>query len=294
MHKLLNLQPPIPGYEDFIGAHLFTGERKALVDIGPKAAVPNLLLALVELHVSPQEIDYIILTHIHIDHAGGAGTAIREMGRANVVVHPRGRSHLVNPDRLWEASLKTLGELAVKYGKIEPVPEDRIMVATDGMKLDLGDGVVLEIYLTPGHAAHHLSVFDRANGVLVAGEAAGVCVNGNARLATPPPFKLEETLASLDKLIALEPGVMCYGHFGCYEQAVERLRRSRQTVLDWYEFINLAAKEGKSPEDILAMLREKDKSLDYLGGLNRDEYNREHALLLNSVNGMYQSIRQSG
>ena len=243
--------------------------------------------------MSPEEIDYIILTHIHIDHAGGAGTAIRKMRRAKVLTHSRARSHLIDPTMLWKASLKTLGDLALSYGNIEPVPEDSIMVATDQMKLDLGRGLMLEIYLTPGHAPHHLSLFDRANGVLIAGEAAGVCVNGAMRLATPPPFKLEETLSSIDKLIALEPQRLCYGHFGCYDSAPERLRFIRQKLLEWYEIVNSAAKEGKNSEDILAILREKDRSLDYLKSLNRDEYNREHILLSNSIKGLSESTSES-
>ena len=98
--KLLNLCPPINGYEEFMGAYLFTGERKAIIDVGPRLVIPNLLAALAELNVSPGEIDYIILTHIHIDHAGGVGTALKSMSRARVVAHPQARPHLTNPARL--------------------------------------------------------------------------------------------------------------------------------------------------------------------------------------------------
>ncbi len=285
--KLIDLRPPISGYKKFIGAYLFCGERKAVVDVGPRVAIPNLLSALAELNISPEEIDYVILTHIHIDHAGGVGTAIREMSHAKVIAHSRARSHLIDPMRLWRASLETLGQLAQEYGDIEPVPQDRIMVATDLMKLDLGRGLVLEIYLTPGHAPHHLSIFDRAGGVLVAGEIAGVCVDGIIRPATPPPFKLAEALASIDRLVALEPRKLCYGHFGCYDNAVERLMSMRRKLLEWHEIISSAAKLGKNSEDILMILREKDRSLDYLTSLSGDEYSREHLLLINSINGLY-------
>jgi glyoxylase-like metal-dependent hydrolase (beta-lactamase superfamily II) len=287
-HKLINLQPPIPGYERFLGAHLLYGERMALVDVGPRIAIPNLLYSLHEQGISPQQIDYIILTHIHIDHAGGIGTAIRDMGKAKVMAHKRAIAHLIDPTVLWKASLETLGDLAIKYGSIEPVPEDRIVVATDQTKLDLGHGLVLEIYLTPGHAPHHLSIYDRKNGVLIAGEAAGVCVNGRIRPATPPPFKLEEYLSSIDRLIELEPRKLCYGHFGCYDNAVEKLRLIRQKLLTWYQIVNSAAKAGKNPEDILALLRERDVDLDYLNTLSNDEYNREYVLLINSIRGLHE------
>ena len=290
--KHLNLQPPIPGYERFIGSYLLCGERNALVDVGPKVATPNLLSALAQLNMKPEEIDYIVLTHIHIDHAGGIGTVIKETSRAEVIAHPRARPHLVDPSRLWEASLKTLGELAVEYQGIDPVPEDRIIDATDQMQLDLGGGLVLETYLTPGHAPHHLSLFDRANGTLIAGEAAGVCVDETLRLATPPPFRLDETLSSIDKLISLEPRTLCYGHFGCYDHALDKLKSIRNKLLEWHEVVTAAAREGKNSEDILKLLREKDKSLDYLNSLSTAEYNRDYILIINSINGLAESARK--
>jgi glyoxylase-like metal-dependent hydrolase (beta-lactamase superfamily II) len=292
--KLLDLNPPIPGYGKFIGSYLFCGEKSAIVDVGPKSAVPNLLAALSELDIAPAEIDYIILTHIHIDHAGAVGTALREMSRAKVVAHGRAQRHLIDPSRLWKASQETLGNLALQYGDIEPVPEDRIVVAEDLMEIDLGGGLLLEVCLTPGHAPHHLSLFDRANGVLIAGEAAGVCLDGAIRLATPPPFRLEETLSSIDKLIALEPQRVCYGHFGCYDGAPERLRFVRDQLLTWYEIASSAAAEGKKPEEILALLREKDPTLDYLNRLSKDEYSREHVLLINTIIGLSESAGKSG
>jgi len=290
--RLLDLSPPIAGHEKFIGAYLFCGERNAIVDTGPKTAIPNLISTLAELSINPAEIDYVILTHIHIDHAGGVGTALKRMNRAKVVAHSRAQSHLIDPTLLWKSSLKTLGELAIEYGDIEPVPEDRILVARDSMKLDLGRDLKLELYLTPGHAPHHLSLFDRANGVLIAGEAAGVCVDGIIRLATPPPFRLEETLSSINRLIALKPEKICYGHFGCYDNALKKLTVVRQRLLAWYKIVTSAAKAGKNSEDILVALRERDSSLDYLNKLGEAEYSRELAFLINSIEGLSGAVRK--
>lgn len=253
-----------------------------------------MLSALTELKISPDEIDYIVLTHIHLDHAGGIGTAVKHIKNAKVIAHSRARPHLIDPSALWQASQKTLGEVAAKYGEIEPVSEDRIITATDQMKLDLGRGLVLEIYLTPGHAPHHLSLYDRTNNILIAGETAGVCIDGNIRPATPPPFKLGEFLASVDRLIALKPKRLCYSHFGCYDNGTERLQLIRQELLEWHEIVSPLARGGKSPEEILAILREKDRSLDYLDGLSRDEYGREHQLILNAIRGLSEASRQFG
>ncbi len=284
--KLLNLQPPIAGYEKFIGAYLFCAEKNVIIDAGPKAAIPNLFSTLNELGINPKQIDYIMLTHIHIDHAGGVGTALKEMTNAKVITHERARPHLIDPTILWEASLKTLGDLALEYGIIEPIPEDKIVIATDGMKLDLGAGPELEIYLTPGHAVHHLSIFNRADNLLIAGEAAGVCINGNIRPATPPPFRLEETISSIEKLITLKPQKLCYGHFGCYDNGLERLRLYREKILKWREIISSAIKIERNPEEILTLLRGKDKDLNYLDNLDKYEYNREYALIINTISGL--------
>jgi len=283
--KLLDPQIPIPAYNRFIGSYLVLVERNAIVDPGPASARPGLLSAVEESGLRPEDIRYIVLTHIHVDHAGGVGAIMPDFPHATVLAHSRARPHLVDPTALWNASLKVLGELALKYGPMEPVPADRIAEAADRMIIDLG-GTRLEVYLTPGHAVHHLSLFDRDTGILIAGEAAGVCVSGVIRPATPPPFKLEETVASIDRLIGLEPQKICYGHFGCYDSGLERLRHYREKLFLWQEVIRSETAKGTGIDDMLPLLKERDRDLDYLDLLNRDEYARELVLLNNSILGM--------
>ncbi|MDM8000394.1 MAG: MBL fold metallo-hydrolase [Dehalococcoidia bacterium] len=270
------------------------GEKKAIIDPGPRSAMPNLLFALTKLGIGPAEIDLVILTHIHLDHAGGVGSALRHMPRARVLAHNQALKHLADPAKLWQASVKTLGDLALQYGDVEPVPEDRLVAADDLMAIDLGAGQNLEVHLTPGHAAHHLSLFDRRDGILIAGEAAGVCIDGAVRVATPPPFRLEETLSSIDRLIPLEPETICYAHFGAYGGAVGRLRLARSKLLSWYKIVGAASREGRTPEEILGLLRQNDADLDYLDSLDRYTYGREHDMLINTINGLGQSARQDG
>ncbi len=283
--KLLAPEIPIPGYSKFIGSYLIYGSKRAVVDPGPSAAIPGLLSTLTSAGIWPAQIDYLLLTHIHIDHAGGTGTLCKEFPHVKVVVHPRGIQHLVSPHRLWEASLKTLGDLARKYGRIEPVPQERIIAAEDGMTLDLG-GRLLKVLHTPGHAVHHVSYFEPSSRILLAGEAAGVCNNGSIRPATPPPFRLDETVASVDKLIALKPEWLCYGHYGCYERASERLSHYRKKLFDWQRIIQGEVGKGTTPEQILDILRSQDRDLDYLNTLSREQYGRESILLLNTIGGM--------
>ena len=281
------MQPPIPGYSRFICSYLLTGDRVAIIDPGSASAVPGLLAALDEAEdVKPGAVDYIILTHIHVDHAGGTGSLLKILPNAVVVAHSRARLHLIDPTNLWEASLSTLGGLALRYGNIEPVPEGRITVAEEGMKITLGENLELEVCLTPGHAAHHLSLFERGNNILFAGEAAGACINGCLRLATPPPFKMGEALASLDKLIALKPGRICYGHFGCYDDGLKRLQSYRDKLLRWHKVVNAQVCKGASPGEIFSIMRDLDGDLGYLDKLDKAEYGREFTLIVNSIYGL--------
>jgi glyoxylase-like metal-dependent hydrolase (beta-lactamase superfamily II) len=287
---LVDPQPPIPGFNKFIASYLLLGERTAIVDPGPAAAIPGLLSGLTEVGLKREQVDYVVLTHIHLDHAGGIGALIASLPRAMVIVHNRAISHLVNPGPLWDASLKTLGRLAVQYGQVAPIPESRIIPAADLMELNVGGGLTPQIYLTPGHAVHHLSLFERSHRILFAGEAAGVCINGTIRPATPPPFKLEVTVASIDRLMALGPARLCYGHFGCYGDAVNRLKLYRDKLVSWYNAVRRQAGHEKTPEDILMLMRQKDTDLDYLDKLDSDTFAREYTFLLNSIHGMMGSI----
>ena len=204
--RLIDVAPPISGFEKFIGVYVLEAKRVALIDVGPSVSVGSLIAGLTELNINPMDISYIFISHIHIDHAGGIGRAIKQMPNTMVVVHEKGKPHLVAPAKLREDSQQALGELALKYGPFEPVPPDRILIAKEEMKINLG-GMEVEVLSTPGHASHHLSFVDRNEGRLFAGEAAGCYVEevDTVRPATPPPFNLEQALASVDKLIHLEP-----------------------------------------------------------------------------------------
>jgi len=245
-----------------------------------------LLAALDSLNLKPDDIDYLILTHIHLDHAGGTGTLLKQMSNAQVIAHKRAVRHLIDPSRLWKASLDTLGDLARNYGEIEPVPEDKIITAYDGMKLTLGSDLTLELYTTPGHAPHHLSIFEPSGRTILAGDAAGIYTNGVIRPTTPPPFKLREALSSIDKLIAFKPGRLCFAHAGCSNNAVDMLGEVKAKILEWFDIIHSPANNGKTPDEIFIILREKDSALNYLGNLNKAEYDREYSLIINSIEGL--------
>jgi len=248
----LRLDIPIPGYKDFITPYLIresgfglvmgTGlYRTMLVDPGPACGIPSLLECLESLSV--RRIDYVLLTHVHIDHAGGLGGLIRSYPALKVVVHDRGRPHLVDPTRLWEGSLATLGKVAEAFGPISPVPESNLMPQGRGV-----DGVgVLD---TPGHSPHHQSYLFKLGEkeVLFAGEAAGAYFYGDyLRPATPPRFFYDVTLASIDTLATAGASMICYGHYGISSDVERLLQDEKEQLALWRDVIGEVVAEGGHP-----------------------------------------------
>lgn len=202
-------------------AHLLQGEQTALVETGPKSSVHNVLGALEARRV--ETLDWIVVTHIHLDHAGAAGTIARRFPEAKVAVHPVGAPHLVDPSKLWSSAARIYGDrMEEMWGGIDPIPDDRIHVLKDGDVLDLG-GHRLVAHDTPGHAFHHHAYLDEDTGVLFSGDALGVRLPdvGMVRPATPPPeFDLERFVASIGKIRALAPERIYLTHFGPHDGGI--------------------------------------------------------------------------
>jgi len=286
----LPLSPPIPGFEQFVTAYLLCGERTALIDPGPKACIPELLSNLKALNIDPDSLDYILVTHIHIDHAGGVGELVRHASRARVVVHPQGVRHLAAPEKLWQGSLRTLGGVAEKYGPIDPTPEAGLVPAADGMEIDLGNRT-LKVVWTPGHAPHHISFWDPEGRELFIGEAAGVYhpdVDA-VRPATPPPFDIETTLDSLAKLLSLNPRTIYYCHGGGIPAERETMERSRAQLLRWREAIS--SHPHRERERVFEMLLLRDEELGRLRALPAPRFEREKFFILNSIAGFLEHLK---
>lgn len=282
---LIDLSGAVPGMERFLCAYAARAQRTALVDVGATSCIPDLLAGLGPLHISPEDVTWIISTHIHLDHGGGAGTALGYFPNAQVLVHPSAMSHMQDPARLWQASLRTLGATAETYGQPRPVPFGRLTPAADGMSLDLG-GLELQVLLTPGHALHHLSLFNHRDSVLLAGELAGVHARGVRRPAVPPPFYLDQQLASLDRAISLKPSVVCYGHYGWESNGTARLRYQRRQLLYWLEVVEKGLRAGRSQDGIAAELVRSDPGLAALDRLTPLQRQRDMVFVLNSIAGL--------
>lgn len=275
-------QPTLEGFRRFISAWLYRDEDfTLLVDPGPLSTIPHLLEALHGFGVT--RLDLVLLTHIHIDHAGGTGELLKHFPQASVICHPDGVRHLVAPEKLWQGSRQVLGRLADVYGPIVPIPEERI-----GFSENPAPG--LSAYLTPGHAPHHCCYL--LDDLLFAGEVAGVrCdVEGAIymRPATPPRFLPDVADTSLARMLELQPRRMVFAHHGLAEDAVRHLQIGREQLLLWLRgAAAVATLAGEEREQaFFAWLLQHDPIFANLERLPADIQARERTFIGNTLKGM--------
>jgi glyoxylase-like metal-dependent hydrolase (beta-lactamase superfamily II) len=280
----------MPGFDRFIGSWVYQGDISFVVDVGPSNSVDRLTRALSDMGIT--RLDYVLLTHIHVDHAGGLGRILEHFPMARVVCHEKGIKHLVNPSRLWEGTQMALREIAESYGPYTPVEEKTFIPHTQA---EIENLTIIE---TPGHAPHHLSFSYQGN--LFAGEAAGnyyaVGDTDYLRPATPPKFFFDIFLGSIDRLMDLGEQHICYAHFGEYPDSRQMLERFRGQVFRWKEIIE--KEMSGSPEDLVErcmdrLLRE-DPDLGAFALMDSDTQNRERFFMTNSVGGYTEFLKNAG
>jgi glyoxylase-like metal-dependent hydrolase (beta-lactamase superfamily II) len=198
------------------------GNRAAFVDVGSNHSVPYLLAALEQLGIAPQAVEYLLLTHVHLDHAGGAGLLMRSLPNATAVLHPRGAPHLIDPAKLIAGSRAVYGDERFRqlYGEIVPIAADRVRVTRDGERLGL-EGRVFEILHTPGHALHHQVFVDSSHASIFTGDTFGISYRelDSPRgpfiipTTTPTQFDPDQLIASVDRLLSYSPKAMYLMHF---------------------------------------------------------------------------------
>ena len=286
--------PALVGYRRFVCCWL--GRQEGLtyaVDPGPAATAPRLIERLRELGVD--RLDFILLTHIHLDHAGGTALLLQAFPQARVFCHKTGRKHLTAPEKLWEGSCRILGAVAEAYGRPPAVPAGAL---ADAKEL-AGAGIVP--IQTPGHAPHHVSFLHGET--LFVGEAAGTFLDlGDhgryLRPATPPRFVLEVALASLDRLLALrpEPRRLAFAHHGALDgQTAEVLGLARSQLLRWVAVVRELCSPGPDGaatdpravvEPAIERLQEQDRSFALRAFLPPDVGRREESFTRQTLQGI--------
>jgi glyoxylase-like metal-dependent hydrolase (beta-lactamase superfamily II) len=225
--------------EEYGAVYVLDAERPALVDTGIGTNDERVLDAVREAGLEPEDIEVIAVTHVHLDHAGGAGLLVEECPNADVYAHGIGIPHLVDPERLWEGTKGAVGEQIEFYTKPEPVPESRTVEVEDGDTIDLGNHS-LEVSHAPGHAPHQVVFYDPANDAVFAADAAGIYSPTREELfPTSPPsnFDPEQCLDDIETLQSIGPEVVCYTHFGP-ALAGDKLARYAEVLDSWVEAVS--------------------------------------------------------
>ena len=228
--------------------------RAAFIDTGPAPAAPKLLAALDELGLAREQVDYLFLTHVHLDHAGGAGQLMHALPNARAVLHPRGAPHLIDPAKLIAGSVAVYGEATYRklYGEILPLPADRVMTTEDGTRLTLGTRT-FEFIDAPGHARHHHCPVDLDNREVYSGDNFGICYHAFDTAAgpfmlpttTPVQFDPDAFHQTIDRLMSYQPKRIYQTHFGPVED-LERLARDLHAAI--VESVRVARLHAAAPD----------------------------------------------
>ena len=259
------------------------GRAAAVIDIGTNQSVPNVLAVLAAKGIAPADVRYLILTHVHLDHAGGAGAMLRHLPNAQVVIHPRGARHMVDPSRLVAGAVAVYGEAVFRedYGEIVPIPTDRVIETRDEFTLDF-NGRPLVFLDTPGHARHHHSIFDARSRSFFTGDSFGISyreldVDGEECIfptTTPTQFDPAAAHATIDRLMSYAPAYMFLTHYSRVAHT-ERLAGDLHRLIDRHAELGERVKDAGELRDRLLEDGVRELLLGHVGAhgcrLARDE-----------------------
>jgi glyoxylase-like metal-dependent hydrolase (beta-lactamase superfamily II) len=251
------------GRERYTAAYLLHGNEPAIVETGPTTSVPHVVAGLERLGVGPGDLAHIVLTHIHLDHGGGAGTLCERFPNATVWVHELGAPHLAEPDRLVASATRVYGELQMTslFGPVAPVPAQRIRSVSDGDVIELGDRSLFAAS-TPGHAKHQVALVDSISGAVFTGDALGIHPPDIPvlRPATPPPdYDLELAVRSIERIRSLAGELLLFSHFGPVTEVDRICDLAVKRFCDWTEAVRVAMDRTSDLDEIVKLLDEEAK-----------------------------------
>ncbi len=257
------------GWKERTGTYVIQEEELTLVETGPSVSVPYIREGLAKLGYTTEQVKYIIVTHIHLDHAGGAGLFLRDCPNATIVVHPKGARHLVDPSRLIDGARAVYGEqFDALFEPIVPVPQNRLITKADGETLRIGPDCMLEFMDSPGHAKHHFSIYDPVSNGMFTGDTVGVQYPQLRRdgidlflpSTSPNQFDPDEMLGSIERYRARDLSRIYFGHFG----ATEKVADVYSQITEWLPVFVREGKEvlakGLSHDDLAERLLKRVKA----------------------------------
>ncbi|MFD1632757.1 MBL fold metallo-hydrolase [Haloplanus ruber] len=269
----------VPGYGS---VYLIDAERPAVVDPGLGTNVDLVIDALDERGID--DLEYVVTTHVHLDHAGGAGHLLDAYPGATVLAHEIGVPHLIDPSRLVAGTKAAVGDQWQYYVDPKPVPEERIESLSDGDTIDLGDRII-DVVHAPGHAPHQVVLHDRADDVLFSGDAAGIRPRGADELhPTSPPvnFDLETCLDDAATIAERNPETICFGHFGDATFSPDLMDEYADVLSSWVEQVREKRAELDTDEAVIEHFAETADPIEPWG---RRKTRAEHRLNVRGVLG---------
>lgn len=283
--EVYEIDTRMAGYSGITAGYLILGDRPCLVETGTATSAPVVRDALASLGVGPGDLATIVVTHIHLDHAGGVGDLAGFYPEAEIVVHEKGARHLADPSRLMASARMVWGDkLDVLFGEMSPTEAARIRALGDTGSVDLGNGRMLSSHYSPGHAKHHVGLIDSGTGDLYVGDAAGVYLpqTGDLRPATPPPdFDLRTALDSIALFEALGPQRLLFSHYGPVDDVQATLERSAEELRVWVDLTRQAHSAGMDLDHAVAMVR--DRTRERYAALQADDATAEQFELLSGA-----------
>jgi glyoxylase-like metal-dependent hydrolase (beta-lactamase superfamily II) len=247
------------GLQGVIASYLLEDSGEiGLIEVGPTSCLDTLLEALTGEGIHPTDVSALLVTHVHLDHAGAAGTLMRRFPRARLYVHERGVAHLLDPSKLVASATRIYGDhMDALWGAIEPTPADRTISIVDGATIQIGSTTLEAIY-TPGHASHHVVYHDAARKAVFTGDVAAVRLQGHdyVRPPTPPPdIDVEVWSQSVLRVRELNPDTLYLTHFGAFTDIDAHLGQIHNRLHAWMGLVEAARNRGKDRDQIIDELR---------------------------------------
>lgn len=285
--EVFEIDTRMGGYSGITAGYLIRSEKPCLIETGTALSAPTVIDSLSALGIDAADLATIIVTHIHLDHAGGVGDIAAAFPNASILVHERGARHLADPSKLVASARRVFGPVMDElFGDLLPTEANRIISLGDADSIDLGGGRELHSFYAPGHASHHVGLLDTSTGDLYTGDAAGVYIPDTAdvRPATPPPdFDLDLALASMDRMSDVSPNRLLFSHYGPVTDVNDVLGRSREELIRWVELVREARGEQMDLDHAVAMVKERTQSAT-LADLSEEEAHKWEVLSSTAAN----------
>jgi glyoxylase-like metal-dependent hydrolase (beta-lactamase superfamily II) len=255
---IMGIDTRMAGKTSITSGYLLDGSEPTLVETGPTTSVDAVTAGLSSLGLGAEDLAHIVVTHIHLDHAGGVGTLARHFSRATIWVHQRGAPHLADPQKLIASATRVYGEDRLRrlFGSVDPVDADRLRAVTDGDRIPLG-GRSLDVLYTPGHASHHVALIDSRSGAVFTGDALGIHLPDDRvlRPATPPPdIDVELGVESIERIRASARSVLLFSHFGPVSEVDELCRLAASRLRTWADIVRDAMDQTDDLDRVAELL----------------------------------------